>query len=106
MLKKIKDSQGRPLFLPGFAMKEPDTIKGIPFKINQDMPVLSANAKVVLYGDFKTYMIRRVAGTQVMRLTERYADFNQTAFVAFQRWDGNLLDAGTHPLKYAQMAAS
>jgi hypothetical protein len=31
---------------------------------------------------------------------------NQTGFLAFQRWDGQLVDAGTHPVKYLQMAAS
>ena len=29
---------------------------------------------------------------------------NQTGFLAFQRWDGQLVDAGTHPVKYLQMA--
>jgi len=38
------------------------------------------------------------------RLTERYADFNQVGFLAFQRWDGQLIDAGTHPVKYLQQA--
>ena len=52
------------------------------------------------------YFIRRVAGVQVLRLVERYADFNQTGFLAFQRWDGQLVDAGTHPIKYFQHAAS
>ena len=39
----------------------------------------------------------------MLRLVERYADYNQIAFVAFQRWDGALIDAGTHPVKYLAM---
>lgn len=104
-IKKLKDGLGRPLWLSGIAVKEPDTINGYPYTINQDMPAEAASAKTMLFGDFSNYFIRRVAGVQVLRLTERYADFNQTGFVAFQRWDGNLIDAGTHPIKYLQQSA-
>jgi HK97 family phage major capsid protein len=107
IIKKLKDTQGRYLWLPGMPYsKEPDTINGYEYTINQDMPVPAANAKSVLFGDFSKYYIRRVVGTQVLRLTERYADFNQTGFLAFQRWDGNLVDAGTHPLKYFAHSAT
>ena len=70
------------------------------------MASMAASAKSILFGDFKNYRVRRVAGVQVMRLVERYADFNQVGFVAFQRWDGNLVDAGTHPIKYLQNSAT
>jgi HK97 family phage major capsid protein len=106
IIKKLKDSQNRPLWLPGYAMKEPDTINGYGYEINQQMAIPAANAKSIAFGDFKNYFIRRVAGVQVLRLVERYADFNQTGFLAFQRYDGQLVDAGTHPIKYFQHSAS
>lgn len=106
VIKKLKDGQGRPLWLSGIAVKEPDTINGYPYTLNQDMAAPAASAKSMLFGDFSNYFIRRVAGVQVLRLTERYADFNQTGFLAFQRWDGQLVDAGTHPVKYLQQSAS
>jgi hypothetical protein len=34
-----------------------------------------------------------------LRLNERYADFGQVGFIAFMRIDGNLVDAGTHPIR-------
>ena len=106
-VKKLKDNQGRYLWMPGLPMsKEPDTINGFPYTVNQDMAAMATSAKTVLFGDFSDYFIRRVKGVQVLRLVERYADYNQTGFVAFQRWDGNLVDAGTHPVKYYQNAAS
>lgn len=105
-IKKLKDTLGRPLWLPGLAVKEPDTINGYQYSINQDIAIPAASAKTMLFGDFSNYFIRRVVGVQVLRLTERYADFNQTGFVAFQRWDGNLVDAGTHPIKYLQQSAT
>jgi HK97 family phage major capsid protein len=105
-IAKIKDSNGRPLWLPGLDEGEPDTICGYPYIVNQDMDDAQASSKPIAFGDFSNYFIRRVAGARVLRLTERYADFNQVGFVAFQRWDGDLIDAGTHPVKYLEMAAS
>lgn len=106
LAKKLKDGIGRPLWMAGLAVKEPDTINSYSYVINQDMATPAASAKPVLFGDFSNYFIRRVAGIQVLRLTERYADFNQVGFLAFQRWDGQLVDAGTHPIKYLQNSAT
>lgn len=100
VLKKKKDGQGRWLWQSGIAVREPDTIDGRPYTINQHMASIGTGEKSILFGDFSKYYIRRVAGTMVLRLTERYAELNQTAFVSFQRCDGGLVDAGTHPLKH------
>ena len=105
-IKKLKDTLGRPLWLPGVAVKEPDTINGYSYVINQSMPTMAASAKAVAFGDFSNYFVRRVAGVQILRLTERFADQNQVAFLAFQRWDGQLVDAGTRPIKYLQNSAT
>lgn len=104
VIKKLKDGQGRPLWLSGFAVKEPDTINGYPYRINQDVAVPATTTKTIVFGDFKNYYVRKVTATMVMRLTERFADVGQVAFLAFERWDGNLVDAGTHPIKYLQQA--
>lgn len=105
-LKKLLDSQDRPLWLPGIAMREPDTILGKPYVINNDMPVMAASAKSILFGDFSAYVIRDVADVMVLRLTERYAEYLQVAFLAFSRHGGALLDAGTNPVKYYQNSAT
>ncbi len=81
----------------------PDRILGYPVLINQDMPAMAANAKSILFGDFKAaYVIRDVLGIQQLRLEERYADFLQVAFLAFLRTDGlvqdsNAVKAYQHP---------
>jgi hypothetical protein len=41
---------------------------------------------------------------QMLRLTERYAEYLQVAFLLFSRHDSMLLDAGTNPIKYLQQA--
>ena len=112
VIKKLKDGSQRPLWrssLEGIGVSigsNPDTINGYPYVVNNDMAVMAANAKSVLFGDFSNYFIRDVLGVQVMRLTERYADFFQVGFIAFARADGALVDAGTHPVAYYANSAT
>ena len=109
ILRKLKDTAGRPLYLPGydgFAGPMGDTLMGYPVTVNQDMATMAANAKSMLFGNFKSSMIREVLGVQVMRLSERYADYLQVGFFAFNRCDGNLLNAGNNPIKYYQNSAT
>jgi hypothetical protein len=41
-----------------------------------------------------------VSDVRLVRMDERYADYDQVGFTAFLRSDGDLLDAGTHPVYY------
>ncbi len=104
VLKKKKDGEGRYLWTSGLAFKEPDAIEGYPYTINQAIASIATGVKSMAFGNFQNYFIRRVGGIMLMRLVERYADYNQTGFVAFQRLDGNLVDAGTHPIKVITQA--
>lgn len=93
-IRKLKDSQNRPLWVPSVAGGVPSTINGRPYTIDNKLPAPAANAKSILFGDFKTgYIARRVSGAQVLRLSERYADFLQVGFFGFARWDGVIQDA-------------
>lgn len=79
----------------------PDRILGYPYVVNQSMTsVLTVGEKAILFGDFSKYVIRDVADVRLVRLDERYADLDQVGFVAFLRSDGQLLDAGTDPVKH------
>jgi HK97 family phage major capsid protein len=97
-IKQMIDSQGRPLWLPGLVDRAPDTILGSPYVINQDMATMTISAKSILFGDFSKYWIRDVRDVTLVRLDERFAEFLQVGFLAFSRTDGDLLDAGTHPI--------
>jgi HK97 family phage major capsid protein len=83
-----------------------DTLLGYPLVINQDVASMAANAKSILFGDFSKYKVRRVLDIMVLRLVERYADFGQVGFLCFSRYDGNLIDAGTHPIQFYQNSAT
>ena len=52
--------------------------------------------KTVLFGDFGNYRIREVGDWRVKRLEERYGEKDQVAFLLFARYDGQVVDAGTH----------
>lgn len=106
VVKKLKDSDGRPLWVPGIAVREPDTILGYRYVVNQDVASMAANAKSVLFGDFSKYLIRDVLGITMVRLNERYADYLQVGFMAYSRHDGDLLDAGTNPIKHYANSAT
>lgn len=106
VLKKLKDTQGRPIFLPGIALNEPDTINGYKYEINQDMPVMAANAKSILFGDFTNFWIRDVMDVQLVRFGEKYMDAGQVGFVAFSRHDSKLINAGTNPIAHYANSAT
>lgn len=105
-LRKLKDTTGQPIFQLSLRDSEPTTLLGKPVVINNDMAAIGASAKSIIYGDLSKYKVRRVKNYGVRRLTERYADLNQTAFILFVRLDGKLIDAGTNPVKHLLHAAS
>jgi HK97 family phage major capsid protein len=97
LARKLKDSQNRYLFQPGgvdgTAAGMPDTIAGSSYVVNQDMAVPATGVKSVLYGDFQAgYVVRLVKAFELIRLEERFAEFGQTAFIAFDRLDGLVQD--------------
>lgn len=98
-LRKIRDDSGgagvgRPLWQPSITAGEPDTFLGYPYEINQNMPAQTTGQKSILFGDFESgYVVRTVKGLSVIRLNERYADYLQVGFFAFQRQDGTVDDA-------------
>lgn len=106
-IKKLVDLDGRPIFSPGgvtgdLSKPAPDTILGYPYFVNNDMAAIGATNKSVLFGALKKYKIRRVKGAMMVRFGERYMNALQIGLMLFQRYDGNLVDAGTHPVKYLQ----
>jgi HK97 family phage major capsid protein len=110
MIKKVKvlqysgDTVGVPLWIPGLTAGQPDLILGYPYTINQSMTTPATAVKSILFGDFSKYIIRDVRDFTLMRLDERFAELGQVAFLAFLRCDGDLLDAGTRPVKYGTQA--
>ncbi|MEO3879276.1 phage major capsid protein [Rheinheimera fenheensis] len=92
LLKSLKDLQGRPLWMPSIAGVAPSTIDGDQYTIDQAIANVGANGVSAFYGDFSKFVLRRVRYMTLKRLVERYAEFDQTAFLAFHRFDTVLED--------------
>jgi HK97 family phage major capsid protein len=82
----------------------PSTIYGYQYQVNQDMAVPAHSAKAVLFGDLSKFLVRRVGGTSIFRFNEKYMDSLNVAFMAWERVDSDLLDAGTHPIAILENA--
>lgn len=100
-LRKKKDGQGQYLWQAGVAAGEPDTILGDGITYNSYLQATVATAtKTVFYGDFSKIKVREVATLRVIRLDERFAEFDQVAFDALQRVDSKLLKTATPSVKH------
>lgn len=94
-VQKLEDGQGHPLWIPSVREGVPGLILGYPYTVNNHMAVPAANAKTIIFGDFNSgYVARQVNGGSMLRLSERYAEALQVAFLAFERNDGLVDDAG------------
>jgi|TARA_X000001388_G_scaffold53679_2_gene39269 HK97 family phage major capsid protein len=105
-LKKLKDNDGRPIWLPGVSASEPDVLAGYRYSINQHMPVMAAGNKSVLFGDFSRYIIRDVMQLALFRMTDSaFTRKGQVGFLAFMRSGGRLMDVGGAIKAYQNAAA-
>lgn len=109
VLRKLKDLQGRPIFVPGYETGNPggapDRLMGRPICISQEMPTMAANAKSILFGDMSAYVIREVMDLTMFRMADSNFTLNgQVGFVAFNRQGGNLVDVGGAVKAYTNSA--
>lgn len=102
VIRKIKDTAGRPLWTPSYdaglggKASTPDMLMGYPVFINNDMPVPAANAKSLAFGNFHKYLIRDAMDITFFRFDDSaYAKLGQVGFLAWARTGGNLLDVNS-----------
>ncbi|EPQ1146873.1 phage major capsid protein [Citrobacter amalonaticus] len=92
VIEEMVDGKNRPLWLPDVAGGTPATILNIPYVIDQAIDGIAAGKKFAFLGDFDRFIIRRITYMTLKRLVERYAEYDQTAFLAFHRFDCVLED--------------
>jgi len=96
-------TNARPLWAPGYNVSAPPTIDGFQYLINQGMASSVATGnKIMLFGDMKGYAVRLVNNFRLLTLRERYAEFDQTAWIGFCRADGRTLN--TAAIKYLRVS--
>ena len=102
-LRKLKDGQGNYLWQMGNVQQGvPGTILGYPYSINQAMPSIAASAKVMLFGDFGKYYVRKVGAPVIGVMRERF--WPDLGIAGLIRFDGELAD--TAAVKHLALAAS
>lgn len=99
LIRKLKDDQGRPIFVPGYEQGNPggapDRILNREIVINQDVAAPAVSAKSIAFGDFSYYKIRDVMAVTLFRFTDSaYTKKGQVGFLAWMRSGGNLIDVG------------
>lgn len=100
VLRKIKDTTGRPLWVDdndkGISQGISSTLMGYPVYINNDLAAPAANAKSLAFGNFKNYLIRDAMDITMFRFDDSaYAKLGQVGFLAWARTGGNLLDVNS-----------
>lgn len=90
-VRKLKDGQGNYLWQMGDVQKGiPGSFNGRPYSINQAMASLGAAKKVMLFGDFSKYFVRKVGGIVMFVARERFAP--DIGLLGLIRLDGELGD--------------
>ncbi|EAA1524077.1 phage major capsid protein, partial [Salmonella enterica subsp. enterica] len=92
LISEMEDGQGRPLWLPDIVGVAPASVLNVPYVIDQEIDDIGAGKKFMFCGDFNRFIIRRVRYMILKRLVERYAEYDQTGFLAFHRFDCILED--------------
>lgn len=103
-LRQLTAGTGEYLWGKDVATGAPQTFNGVPVRIDENMPNIATGLKPIAFGDMSKYLIRDVGTIRMQRFTELLGESDADGFTAFMESDGNLLDAGTHPVKYLQMA--
>lgn len=107
VVSKILDLNGLPIWTHGdMTTGRPDTLLGHPVVVNDDIAVMAANAKSIVFGDLSKYIIRDVANTTSIKRFDdsAFALKNQVGFCGWQRSGGNLVDVNA--VKYFQNSAT
>lgn len=101
-LRKLKDNEGRYIWSAGDVQNGvPGTILGYRYHINQAVPSLAAASKVMLFGDFGKYFVRKVGSPVIGVMRERF--WPDLGIAGLIRFDGELVD--TAAVKHLSTAA-
>lgn len=90
VIRKLKTGDGQYLWTPGLA-GQPDTILGKPLHTSNNMPTITGDAKVGLFGDISLgFKIADRQGVAIRRLDELYAANGQVGFKGHARSDSRV----------------
>lgn len=106
-IRKLKETTNQYIWQPGLQAGQPDRLLGYTININQDMDASpwAAGEEALLFGELSKYWIRDVGTVEVRVLRELYTvSQDSIGLMLILRSDGELLDAGTNPIKAGQFS--
>lgn len=93
-LRKLKDNDGRPLWMPSLIEGMKSTLLGDPYTINQNMASTVATTNVTaLYGDFSKFYVRTAMPPILLMIDDSLRSKFQYGYVGYQRMSSILTDA-------------
>jgi HK97 family phage major capsid protein len=102
-VRKLKDGDGNYLWQAGNVVSgAPALVNGRRFFVNDSMDSLAAAKKVMLFGDFGKYYVRKVGAPVIGVMRERF--WPDLGIAGLIRFDGELAD--TAAVKHLITAAS
>lgn len=101
IVRLLKTGTGEYLWSNGAQAGQPDRLDGHPVFINNDMASsLTSGAKSIEFGQLNKYKIRMVEDIRITMTDQLYWASDQIGVAAYVHFDGDLIDAGTHPVKH------
>ncbi len=88
-IAKLKDNTGQYIWRESVRVGEPDRLLGFPVMMSEYVPnTFTTGQYVGMLADFSFYWIADALDMQIQRLTELYAETNQTGFIGRRELDG------------------
>ena len=104
VVRKLKDTNGRPIWLPGDGVN-PAQLLDYPVYINNDMAAPAASAKSLIFGNLGNYLIRDALEVRLLRMDDSaFALKGQVGFIAYARAGGALREPNA--VKHYQHSAT
>lgn len=110
LLRKLTDSQNRPIWEPSTILGSPDLLLGKPIVADPFMPAYGASGKCLAFGDFSQFYVRLIGGIRFERSDDFAFGTDLVSFRAVLRADANLMNPPTaittQPLQLFQGGAT
>lgn len=91
LIRVMKDGNNQYIFKNGAGAMD-ETILGYKYEIIQGMADVAADAKSVMFGDWRGYVVRLVQDQRMRVLLERYADYDQIGYFLLQSMDARWIN--------------
>lgn len=91
-LRKLKNQQNEYLLNKDLTSAHKWTLLGHPVYISDNMPLISAGSKAIVYGDMSGLYVKFAQGIETQVLVEKYADQHAVGVIAYVETDSKIVE--------------